>query len=131
MKLLFMILFIGFHISLKAQSEEKPFTIVDKMPEFVGGSQEMYRFIINNLQYPDSCKTENIAFVYVQFIVDTSGFIVNPKVVRGENRFCNDEALRVMNLMNDKGAHWSAGMNDGKKVSVIFTLPFKFEPEKK
>jgi Gram-negative bacterial TonB protein C-terminal len=128
MKLHILVLFIGFSISLQAQQGDEAFTYVEKMPEYVGGTKAMYKFINHNLQYSDTCVTElNTAYVIVQFMVDTSGYIVNPKVVRGNECGLNKEALRVTNLMNENGPHWNSGMHNHKKVNVMFTLPVKFE----
>ncbi|MEO6132132.1 MAG: energy transducer TonB [Saprospiraceae bacterium] len=117
-----------FKFALQAQTDETPFTFVEKMPEFVGGNKKMNRFISDNIHFPDECRNEGPGYVViVQFVVDTSGYISNPKVVRGARCGCNQEAMRIMNLMNENNPHWIPGMHNGRKVRVQYTLPIKFE----
>ena len=108
---------------------DQPFTYVEKMPQFPGGSEMMYKFIGENLRTPDSCRVRNISgTVITQFVVDTAGYIVKPRVVRSPQPECgySEEALRVLLLMNKLNPRWSPGMHNGRKIPVTFTLPFKF-----
>ena len=108
---------------------QQPFTYVEKMPQFPGGGEMMYKFIGEHLKTPDYCKEMNVSgMVITQFVVDTAGYIVKPKVLRSPQPECgyNEEALRVLLLMNELNPRWSPGMHNGKKVPVTFTLPFKF-----
>lgn len=131
MKILILVLFIGFNISVKAQYGDAPFTYVENMPEYKDGSKAMYHFISQNVHYPDSCRTDKgIIYTIVQFTVDTSGFIKNPVVLKGADCGVNEESLRVINLMNEGGPHWNPGMHNHYKVNVLFTLPVKFKPPK-
>ncbi len=130
MKLLILFLFISLNISLQAQVEEwvgLNFNYTEKMPEFEGGSEEMYKFIYKNIRSTIPCQQESVnTQVKVEFIVDTTGYIVNLKVVGNDKSGCNDEALRVVNLMNEGYPHWSSGVQNGRKVKVTYTLPIMF-----
>jgi TonB family protein len=75
--------------------------------------------------YPEFEKENGIeGTVYVKFIVTEEGKVVNPEVVRGVNGApnFNKEVLRIINKM----PNWIPGENNGKKVKVYFTMPFKF-----
>ena len=115
---------------LTAQSDE-PFTYVEQMPAFPGGTQKLYKFFSDNIVYPDSCKSTMGTFTaVVQFVVDTEGYIVKPKVLKGNDCGATEEVLRVVSMMNDLNPRWSPGMHNGKKTPVTFTLPVKFIPGK-
>jgi protein TonB len=60
--------------------------------------------------------------VYVSFIVDPTGKVLNAKVERGIGMDCDAEALRVVNMMPD----WSPGRQGGRYVPVKYILPIAF-----
>lgn len=112
-------------VSSEGSQNEEIFTIVEQMPQFPGGAEEMYKFINNNILYPDVEKANGIeGTVYVSFVVNKTGKINDVKVMRGVPGGANleKEALRVVNLMPD----WSPGKQNGKEVLVQFYLPMKF-----
>jgi protein TonB len=127
MKIVFLLVFTLCLLQVQglAQSEE-PFTNVEKMPAFPDGSAEMYKFIYANLNYPAEAKKWKVSGqVITQFVVDDEGFIKNVRIVRGLGYGLDEEAMRVVELMNV--AHrWTPGTHNGKAVPVTFTLPIKF-----
>jgi TonB family protein len=99
------------------------FTIVEVMPQFPGGEAEMLKFIQANIRYPKDAKEKKIqGRVYVNFVVDATGKITDARVIRGIGGGCDEEALRVVNLMPT----WKPGTQDGKAVRVAYNLPFNF-----
>ena len=76
------------------------FTVVEQMPEFPGGEKAMFKFVSTNIEYPMLERVKEIqGKVYVSFVIDTSGTVVNAKVLRGISRGCDEEALRVVRMM--------------------------------
>jgi len=100
------------------------YSIVEEMPEYKGGIDELLKFIATNTHYPDSAKWNMIeGTVYVSFIIEGDGTSSEHKVVRGVNPWLNEEALRVCRLIQyEKG-----GRQSGKPVRVQFTLPLRFQ----
>ncbi len=93
------------------------------MPEFVGGYGAMMEFLKSNIVYPEIAKKLNRAgTVYVKFIVEKDGSITNINILRGIGSGCDEEALRVVNLM----PNWNPGLQNGRAVRVSFNLPIKF-----
>jgi protein TonB len=104
-------------------NDEQPFDYVEKMPVFPGGQEAMYKFIYENLKYPDLAKQNMISGqVILQFVISSDGTVNNAKVVRGIGGGCNEEALRVINAM----PAWTPGTHNGRAVPVKFTFPIKF-----
>jgi len=94
------------------------------MPQFPGGEKAMLAFIKTNLKYPDSARVKGISGrVIVTFVVDSVGKIGRIKVMRGIGSGCDEEAIRVLELMPD----WIPGKRQGKPVAVSYTMPFRFE----
>ncbi len=66
------------------------------MPEFIGGEDNLYKFINQRLKYPRSARKKNIfGDVIVSFEVLTNGTLDNFKIMSSPNEILSDEALRV------------------------------------
>lgn len=99
------------------------FTVVEKMPEFPGGQQALYSFIGQNVSYPRFCQDQSTeGIVYISFVVDKDGSVIDACVLRGTDPLLDQEALRVIRLM----PQWSPGEQRGKTVKVSYILPVKF-----
>ena len=98
--------------------------IIEPQPEFEGGFQALYKFISENIRYPDqNCVAGT---VYVGFTVDKDGNLKNVEVKRGLKGLpqYDGEAVRVIKLTSGK---WKPGLQNGKPVETRFTLPIKFK----
>lgn len=99
------------------------FSVVDEDPTFPGGMEAMYRFLTENIKYPQEAKDKNITGkVYVTFVVEADGSISNPRLLRDIGGGCGQEAIRVVKLM----PRWKPGKNKGQPVRVQFNLPVNF-----
>ena len=102
---------------------EMPFDVVEQMPEYPGGIQEMMKFLSENVKYPVAAmKTGVQGRVVVQFIVEKDGTVTSGKVMRSVNEELDAEALRVVNAM----PKWTPGKQKGQAVRVKYTLPISF-----
>lgn len=108
--------------------DDKPFMTVETIPSYPGGDNEMYKFIGDNLKYPESAVKENVqGRVIIRFLIDKEGNVKEPNVLKGIHPDCDAEAVRVLSMM----PKWIPGKQNGKDVSVYFTLPITFKiPEK-
>lgn len=103
--------------------EEEIFTIVEKMPEFPGGTEKLFKYLGQNIEYPPMAKDAGIkGKVYVTFVVDKDGSIADVKVLRGIGGGCDEEAIRVVKGM----PRWHPGKQRGKSVRVQYNLPINF-----
>ena len=99
--------------------EEEIFVVVEQPPVLVGGIAAVQK----NIVYPDMALKAGIeGKVIVQFIVNSSGEIVNPTVIRGIGGGCDEEAIRAAKL-----AKFQPGMQRGRPVSVRYSLPITFK----
>jgi periplasmic protein TonB len=100
------------------EEEEDFFTVVEQMPELIGGLAELQ----SNIQYPEQARRAGIeGRVYVQFIVNEEGEVENPQVIRGIGGGCDEEALRAV-----RQAQFRPGMQRGRPVRVQYSLPIVF-----
>ena len=106
------------------------FEVVEQMPEYPGGMPAMMEFISKNVKYPAAAQQAKIqGRVTIQFIVNTEGNIINPRVLRSADPLLDAEAIRLTTIM----PKWKPGMQRGQAVNVKYTVPIMFrlqEPEK-
>jgi protein TonB len=99
---------------------------VEQMPEFPGGQDELMAYLRKNTVYPTIAQENGISGrVYVQFVVNKNGEIVNIKVVRGVDVSLDREAVRVIQSM----PRWKPGKQNGNSVRVQMSLPVNFKLE--
>jgi len=109
-----------------AQEAEPLQTNFETMPSYPGGVEEMYKFIYSNIKYPVVARKKKIqGQVITQFIVDQQGFLKDIHVVKSVDPSLDNEAIRVIELMNE-GERWIPGMHNGKPMDVVFTFPLRF-----
>lgn len=107
----------------KKVEEDVIFVTAQEMPEFPGGSAALLKYLSTHIKYPTpSQEVGSQGKVIVQFVVDKDGSIINLEVLRGVDPYLDKEALRVLRSM----PKWKAGMQNGKKVRVKYTVPVVF-----
>ena len=98
------------------------YKVVEDLPRFPDGNVQQY--IAWNLHYPEKALKNKVeGKVFVQFVIDTTGKVVEPKVIKSVSPELDAEALRVVSGM----PAWKPGMQRGKPVRVSFTLPVIFK----
>jgi periplasmic protein TonB len=110
--------------SIADGSADTIYTLVEQQPEYPGGYEKIMRDIRANVYYPKSARRKNISgTVYVQFIVDRKGQVIEPAVIRGIETEC-DEIARIAVT---KLGRWQPGRVRDKPVSVRYVLPVKYK----
>ena len=93
-------------------------------PEFEGGMDAFYKYLTDNIHYPEQAKAEGIqGRVLVRFVVRDNGDIVNVEVAKGIGGGCDEEAVRVVKAM----PKWKPAIYEGKAVNVQYALPISFK----
>ncbi|MFN0048440.1 MAG: energy transducer TonB, partial [Cytophagales bacterium] len=93
------------------------------MPEFAGGTLAMQKFIASNIKYPRVASQQGLeGRVIVTFVINGQGEVTNAEVVKGIGGGCDEEAIRVIKML----PKWKPGKQNGRPVSVKFTVPIKF-----
>lgn len=121
--------------------EEEIFVIAEDMPRFPGceelGSKKekeecaklkLLEFIYANIEYPAIARENGVeGTTVISFVVEKDGRVKDASIVREIGGGCGEEALRVVELMNNAGKRWTPGKQRGKPVRVMFNLPVKFK----
>lgn len=99
------------------------FEVVEKMPAFPGGMDALFKYLSNNIKYPEGAKAKGIqGRVTLQFVVNQDGSISDVKTLRGVEPSLDAEAIRVARSM----PAWKPGMQRGQNVRVKYTMPVVF-----
>lgn len=105
---------------------EKELLFAEQQPEFFGGQEAFGKFLQKNLKYPSAAARAGVqGKVFIEFTVGTDGRIERAHAIKGIGFGCDEEALRVVNLM----PKWRPGKQSGEPVRVRFTLPISFQLE--
>ena len=97
--------------------------IPETFPQFPGGNIALFEYLSKNIKFPKSKENEDVKVrVVTTFTVEKDGSITHAKIVRSQGEAFDNEALRVINGM----PKWIPGMQNGKAVSVKYTLPITF-----
>ena len=99
------------------------FVSLENPPKFPGGISDFYKFLADNIKYPEEAAKQNIeGNVFVSFIVEKDGSLNDIKIDRPLGYGTDEEAVRVLKL----SPKWNPGTQNGKTVRVKYNLPIKF-----
>lgn len=100
----------------------KALKFAEKMPEYPGGMDAMYTYVNN---YFRGYKKQPKGTAYVRFIVTDKGKTTSISMINiPENmNYLQDDITTMVKKM----PNWIPGENNGKKVSVYFTMPVVFK----
>ncbi len=104
--------------------ENEIFEILENSAEPVGGLSSFYEYIRTNMKYPAQARRMGVeGKVYVQFVVDKDGNLIDVKAIKGIGAGCDEEAVRVVK----EAAKWKAGKQRGKPVKQRMVMPIAFK----
>ena len=133
-------------IEIEEEEEEEDivdFAIVESIPIFPGCKKSsasdyntrrqedlqcfnsgIMNHIKDEFKYPEIAKEMGISEkIYVQFVIDKTGSIKDAKVVRGENKYLKEEAIRLVNSL----PKMTPASQRNKPVGVPYTIPIHFK----
>lgn len=107
-----------------AQGDDTIYSLADEQPTYPGGMSAFFKYIQNDLQYPEAAKAKGIeGRVFVEYVVEKDGSISNARVLKSLNTACDQEAIRLVN----NSTKWNPGKIDGNVVRVKMALPLNFK----
>jgi len=105
------------------EDETEIFIVVEESPGYPGGDEARMRFLRDNIRYPAIARESGIqGTVFIQFVVERDGSITDVRVVRGIGGGCDEEAVRVVQMM----PRWTPGKQRNRAVRVQFMMPIRF-----
>ena len=106
-------------IQQQDEVEEEIFVVVENPPVLIGGIASVQ----SHISYPPLALKAGIeGRVIVQFVIDKTGKVLDPMVIRGIGGGCDEEAVRAV-----LKANFQPGLQRGRPVAVRYTLPITFQ----
>jgi TonB family protein len=100
------------------EESQEVFIVVEDRPELIGGMAALQKAT----EYPEFAKKAGIeGRVFVQFIVDEQGRVLNPQVTRSVHKLLDQAAVEAVKQMRFK-----PGKQRGEAVKVQMSLPVTF-----
>lgn len=105
-------------------TDDAPFVIVEKMPQFQnGGLEKFHAWVSGRVNYPQIAMENNIqGKVILTFVIERDGTLTNIEVLQSPDRSLSEEATRVLKT----SPKWTPGRQRSTPVRVKFTLPIEF-----
>lgn len=95
-------------------------------PESKNGMASFYKYVAKNFKLSQEAIRNNVSGkIYIGFVVDVDGKIVEPKVIKDLGFGTGEEAIRV--LINSED--WIPGKLKGQNVRCSFSLPISIKTE--
>jgi len=111
---------------VSGRNKDDVFVEVEQTAMFPGGHKALAKWLLRNMQYPDSAAARGIqGRVITRFIVQKDGTISDAEVVKSVDPLLDAEALRLVGTM----PKWQAGKLKGCPVNSWFNLPIVFRLE--
>ena len=95
------------------------------LPKYSSGSEAFREFISQNLRYPQAALDANVeGTVIVEYEVFDNGVVHNPHVLKGLGHGCDEEAIRVVELLRfEKVKNRGVRVKMTTKTNINFKLP--------
>ncbi len=137
---------VKFKLEGKAKEKETIVDESDSKPRFPGCEKEtteeaknqcatnnLINFLVSHIKYPQDAREKGIeGVVALQFVVGKNGVLKKPELLKSVGYGCDEEVLRVFNIMRTEIDPWEPGqMENGDKVAVKYTLPVAFRLQAK
>jgi TonB family protein len=107
------------------EAQDTIYGLSEKQAFYKTGMEGLMGDLRRNIKYPTSARRSGTeGTVYVIFKVTRHGRATDIKIVKGVSPECDEESLRVVNLLAD---NWSPAMHRGKPVATRFVLPVKYK----
>lgn len=106
------------------EREERPFVSTENFPEFIGGKEAFQKFVGKNLKYKKEYRSDTLVTeVIVRFVVEKTGVISKPKILKGDGTIF---AKNILTLV-DKMPKWIPGKQCGLAVPVYYSIWFGYD----
>ena len=101
----------------------KEYKVQNREAGYIYGDYSLLEFLQKNIRYPINAINKRITGkVYVGVVIDSKGNTKNVKLVKGVQKDLDDEAQRVLRLV-DK---WLPAIRNGQSVESTITIPVNF-----
>lgn len=100
------------------------FSVVEETATPKGGMPAFYKFVSEKIKYPAQARRMGVeGRVFVEFVVNRDGSIVDVRSIKGIGAGCDEEAVRIV----QSAPAWKPGKQRGKPVRQKMVIPIIFK----
>jgi len=106
------------------EDPEQIFLVVEETAAPPGGMQAFYEYVSKKIKYPAQARRMNIeGRVFVEFVVNKDGSLVDVRAIKGIGAGCDEEAVRIV----QSAPSWKPAKQRGKPVRQKMVIPIIFK----
>ncbi len=106
------------------ENVDEIFSVVEESAEPKGGMPAFYKFVGEKIKYPAQARRMGVeGRVFVEFVVNRDGSIVDVRSIKGIGAGCDEEAVRIV----QSAPAWKPGKQRGKAVRQKMVIPIIFK----
>ena len=96
-----------------------------KLPQYTGGKKALNEFLGAEINYPPAALEARVeGTVIIAYEIDDNGVVHKPFVIKGIGYGCDEEAVRVVSLLQyEKVKNMGFRVRTTRKTSIHFKLP--------
>jgi len=106
-------------ITLDSLNIEHPYTVAEQRPTPKKGINSFYSYLKNSIYIPVDARNKAYGKIYMTFIVDKDGRLIEPKILKGIGYGIDEIAIEA--IKNAK--NWNPGVRRGIPLRVNYSLP--------
>jgi len=108
---------------VEVDEDDRIYEVVEENAQFPGGEEACFKWLSEHLKYPAICQEQGVqGRVFVSFVVNKDGSIVDVEVKRSPDENLSKEAIRVVKSM----PKWKPARQGNRTVRSRFNLPVMF-----
>lgn len=108
---------------VEVDDDDRIYEVVEENAQFPGGDEACFKWLSEHLKYPAICQEQGVqGRVFVSFVVNKDGSIVDVEVKRSPDANLSKEAERVVKSM----PKWKPARQGNRNVRSRFNLPVMF-----
>lgn len=96
------------------------YVLIEKMPEFPGGTDAFNQYIAQNLHIEPYLKTKNLSgTVTISFSINKLGAVTDVRIINSLDSVVDRNVLNLFAHM----PNWSPALSEGKPIKIQFVIP--------
>lgn len=106
-------------VSIDSAKVEHKYEIAEVRPVPKKGMDHFYRYISRAMRIPEAARNTVFGKIYLTFVIEKDGSIVDIKIIRGLGYGLDEEVIRVIKNYKE----WLPGIRRGIPVRTLYSIP--------
>lgn len=106
-------------ISIDSSNIEHIYKKVNQYPAPKKGMNNFYSYVGKSMRIPNAVRNTVFGTIYLTFVIETDGSIVETKIIKGLGYGLDEEAIRVLK----KYKEWAPGLMRGIPARFLYSIP--------